>query len=213
MIPSIRLYRFRLSGHSHRVELFLSLLGVAFEMIDVELGHGAQKAPDFLALNPFGQVPVLEDRGLVLADSNAILVYLSSTFDRERRWFPQDPASAAAVQRWLSVAAGPLVTGPASARLVGIFNAKYDLERAHMIAKNLFAVMNDHLQGAGGFLVAGRPTIADVALYTYTAHAPEGRLDLAPYPAIRGWLAAIEALPGFVPMVCTEPRFGSAEGR
>ncbi len=105
----IKLYRFRLSGHSHRVELF-SLLGVPFERIEVELGKGEHKTPAFLSLNRFGQVPVIEDRGYILADSNAILVYLAIAYDPERRWYPNDSVGAASVQRWLSAAAGPLLT-------------------------------------------------------------------------------------------------------
>src|SRR5262245_47792256 len=104
--PVIRFHGFPLSGHSHRVELMLSLLGVRFERIDVDLFGGAHKQPAFLAKNPFGQIPVLEDGEVTLADSNAILVYLASRYDRERRWLPQDPIAAAQVQRWLSVAAG-----------------------------------------------------------------------------------------------------------
>ena len=212
MNAPIKLHRFRLSGHSHRVELFLSLLGVPFEMVEVELGKGEHKKPEFLALNRFGQVPVIEDRQVILADSNAILVYLAIAYDPERRWYPVDAAGAAAVQRWLSAAAGPLLQGPGFARLVGIFNAKHDLDRAHAVAHGLFAVMEEHLQREGRHLVAGRPTIADVALYTYTAHAREGHLDLSAYPAILRWLRSIEALPGFVPMIRTEPRFGSTAG-
>ncbi len=208
----IKLYRFRLSGHSHRVELFLSLLGVPFERIEVELGKGEHKTPAFLSLNRFGQVPVIEDRGYILADSNAILVYLAIAYDPERRWYPNDSVGAASVQRWLSAAAGPLLTGPAHARLVGIFNAKHDLGRAHAIARELFDVMEDHLAQKGGHLVGRHHTIADIALYTYTAHAVEGHLNLAPYPAVRAWLASIEALPGFLPMVRTEPRYGASAG-
>ncbi|MFN2378368.1 MAG: glutathione S-transferase family protein [Candidatus Binatia bacterium] len=208
----LRLYRFRLSGHSHRVELFLSILGLAFESIEVELGKGEHKTPEFLARNRFGQVPVLDDDGLVLADSNAILVHLAMTRDPERTWYPADPVRAAAVQRWLSVAAGPLVAGPALARLVGIFGAAHDLPRAHATAKQLFSVMEAHLQDSGGFFVGRRPTIADIALYTYTAHAPEGHLDLGPHAAIRAWLREVEKLPGYVGMVRTEPRFGFPGG-
>lgn len=131
----LTLYRFRLSGHSHRVELLLSLLGVPVEMAEVELGKGEHKTPEFLAKSPFGQVPVLVDDGLVLADSNAILVYLASVYDPERRWYPTDPERAAAVQRWLSAAAGLLLMGPGYARFVGIFNAKHDLARAHATAR------------------------------------------------------------------------------
>lgn len=177
-------------------------------MIDVELGKGEHKAPDFLIKNPAGQVPVLADNDLVLADLNAILVYLALAYDPARNWYPVDAKRCAAVQRWLSIAAGPLVLGPGHARLAGIFNAKHDLARAHATAKHLFEMMDWHLQKAAAFLVGDQPTIADVALYTYTAHAPEGHISLEPYPAIRAWLQGMERLPGFVPMVRTEPRFG-----
>jgi glutathione S-transferase len=202
----IRLHRFRLSGHSHRVELFLSLLGCPFEILD--LPPGSQKSPAFLAMNPFGQVPVIEDDGYVLADSNAILVYLATQYDAARRWLPADAKGAAEVQRWLSVAAGPLFSGPAVARLVGLFDAKHDLARAHATAAGVLGVMEAHLGAAGPFFAGPHPTIADIALYSYTAHAPEGHIPLTPYPNIEAWISRIEGLPGFVPMVRSVPKFG-----
>jgi len=195
----IRLHRHPLSGHAHRVELMLSLLGLPFERLDVDLAARAHKAPDFLAKNPFGQVPVIEDGEVTLADSNAILVYLAARYDGSGRWLPRDPVAAAQVQRWLSVAAGQLASGPASARLVAVFGAPLDHERCKGIAAQLFAILDRHLAGAA-FLTGAAPTIADVALYSYTAHAPEGGVPLDGYPNIRAWLARIEALPGFVPM-------------
>jgi glutathione S-transferase len=206
---SLTLYGFRLSGHSHRAELGLSLLGLCYERIEVDLRRGEHKTPEFLRRNPFGQVPVLVDGGRVVADSNAILVYLASVYDPERRWYPADPLRGSAVQRWLSVAAGPLLTGAAHARLVALFNAKHDLVRAQATARQLFDVMEWHLRAEGGHLVGAQPTIADVALYTYTALAPEGHISLDPYPGIRTWLQAIESLPGFLPMARTKPSFGS----
>lgn len=196
----IRLHRFALSGHAHRAELFLSLLGLPFKAIDVDLRTGAQKQPDFLRLNPFGQVPVIEDGDVVVADSNAILVYLASKYDTSGRWLPRDPVLAAEIQRWLSVAAGPLAIGPALARIILLFNAPLDHERAKTAAVALFGVMDAHLAGREYFAGNG-PTIADIALYSYTAHAPEGGVALEPYANIRAWLKRIEALPGFVPMI------------
>jgi glutathione S-transferase len=196
----IRLHRFALSGHAHRAELFLSLLGLPFEAVDVDLRAGAQKQPDFLRLNAFGQVPVIEDGDAVVADSNAILVYLARKYDKTGRWLPRDPLLAAEVQRWLSVAAGPLATGPALARIILLFKAPLDHERAKTAATALFGVMDAHLAGREYFVGNG-PTIADIALYSYTAHAPEGGVALEPYANIRAWLQRIEALPGFVPMI------------
>ena len=202
----IRLHRFRLSGHSHRVELFLSLLGRPFEIVD--LPSGAQKSPAFLAMNPFGQVPLIEDDGVVIADSNAILVYLALKYDPARQWYPMDAKGAAEVQRWLSVAAGLLYSGPAVARLVGLFDAKHDLARAQAVAAGVLGVMEAHLAASRPFFVGQTPTIADIALYSYTAHAPEGHIPLEPYPQIRGWISRIEVLNGFVPMVRNVPKFG-----
>ncbi|GLH78196.1 glutathione S-transferase [Bradyrhizobium sp. SSBR45G] len=194
-----RLYDFALSGHAHRARLMLSLLGLPHEIVAVDLKGGAHKRPDFLALNPFGQVPVLVDGDAVIADSNAILVYLAGRYDETGRWLPRDPLGQAQVQRWLSAAAGPLAFGPAAARVATLFGAPLDIARAHQIASGLFAVMEQEL-GRRPFLIGEAPTIADVALYSYTAHAPEGGVSLTLYPHVRAWLSRIADLPGFVPM-------------
>lgn len=195
----IRFYHHPLSGHAHRVRLFLSLLKLPFEETLVDLTQGAQKRPEFLALNAFGQVPVIQDGDVTLADSNAILTYLALRYDDSGRWLPRDPVGAARVQRWLSQAAGPLVNGPGNARVNVLFKRPQDTRCAD-IAANLFQKMDAHLADAP-FLAADHPTIADLALYSYTAHAPEGGVSLAPYPHLRSWLERIEALPGFVGMV------------
>ena len=196
---AIKLYSFFLSGHGHRAELFLSLLNLPYELINVDLAASAHKQPGFLAMNPFGQIPVIQDGDITLADSNAILVYLASKYDHGQ-WLPREPVAAAAVQRWLSVAAGPLAFGPATARLATLFKAPVNAEEAVARANNLFAVMEGELK-TSLFLTGNTPTIADIANYTYIAHAPEGNVSLDPYPQLRNWLRRIEALPGFVPMV------------
>ncbi|AZE73837.1 glutathione S-transferase family protein [Pseudomonas synxantha] len=197
--PAIKLYGFPLSGHSHRVELMLSLLGLPNEFILVDLKQGAHKTPEFIAnLNCFGQVPVIDDGGTVLADSNAILVYLASTYGKGQ-WLPSDPLGQARVQRWLSAAAGQLHAGPATARLATVFGAEVDTVSAINRAYALLNVMEQQL-GESRFLAGDQPSIADIAFYTYVAHAPEGNVSLADYPEVRAWLASIEALPGFVAM-------------
>lgn len=192
----MKLYYHPLSGHAHRVRLFLSLIGVAHELMPVDLAAGGHKAPDFLKLNRFGQVPVLEDDGIVISDSNAILVYLAKKH-RRTDWLPEAPEAAASVQRWLSVAAGQIAFGPAAARLVTLFGAKFNPEevigRAHAVLK----VIDDELADRH-WIAAPHPTIADVALYSYIARAPEGNVDLGAYHHVRAWLGRIEALPGFV---------------
>lgn len=197
--PAIKLYGFPLSGHSHRVELMLSLLGLPTDYVLVDLKQAAHKTPEFIAaINPFGQVPAIDDHGVVLADSNAILIYLANTYGKGQ-WLPSDPVGQARVQRWLSTAAGQLHAGPASARLATVFGAEVDtvnaITRSHALLKLVEAQLSQ-----SRFLAGEQPTIADVAFYTYTAHAPEGNVSLADYPHVRAWLASIEALPGFVGM-------------
>ena len=199
MKPSLQLYRNAVSGHCHRVELFLSLLGLPYESIDVDLAKKQHKSPEFLAMNPLGQIPVLRDGDLTLADSNAILVYLEGRH-APGEWLPRDPVGAARVQRWLSLAAGPLAFGPAAARVVQLFKLPTDPKDAVARSEALFGLMEAELERTP-FLVGERATLADVAHYAYVARAPEGLVSLQPWPAIRAWLARIEALPGFVPML------------
>ena len=197
----MKLYYHPLSGHSHRARLFVSLLGIPHELIEVDLKSGAHKKPEFFALNPFGQVPVLDDDGTIVSDSNAILVYLAKKFGKTG-WLPEDPQGAASVQRWLSVAAGEIAYGPAAARLITVFGAKYNpddvIGRALVLLKRVEAHLADR-----EWLVGDHPTIADVSFYSYVARAPEGNVDLSAYPRVNALLRRIEALPGFVPFVAT----------
>ncbi|TDV16336.1 glutathione S-transferase family protein [Paraburkholderia caballeronis] len=192
----MKLYHHPLSGHSHRAHLFLSLLGIEHELIEVDLAAAAHKAPEFLKLNRFGQVPVLIDGDVAIPDSNAILVYVARKFGKTD-WLPQTPALEAAVQRWLSVAAGEIAYGPAAARLITVFGAKFNAEETISRAHRIIKLIDDELAGRE-FIVLSHPTIADVALYSYIARAPEGNVDLSFYPNVDAWLRRIEALPGFV---------------
>ncbi|SAK68755.1 glutathione S-transferase [Caballeronia fortuita] len=195
----MKVYYHPLSGHSHRARLFLSLLGIEHEETFVDLAAAAHKTPDYLRLNRFGQIPVLVDGDTVIADSNAILVYLAKKADASD-WLPETPVQAAAVQRWLSVAAGQIAFGPAAARLITVFGAKFDaaevIARAHAVLKVIDAELanRDWIADTG----TAHPTIADVALYSYIASAPEGNVDLSAYTNVNAWLARVEALKGFV---------------
>ncbi|MFJ5300236.1 glutathione S-transferase [Pseudomonas sp. NPDC088368] len=202
-MTAITLHHFPLSGHSHRAQLMLSLLGLEPQIQFVDLANGAHKTPEYLAINAFGQVPVLEDGDTVIADSTAILVYLAKKYDTTGQWLPADADAAAQVQRWLSVASGQIASGPARARLITVFGADFDpkdtITRAHAVLQ----VIEKQLTGRE-FLVTDHATIADVSAYSYIAHAPEGNVSLEAYPNIRNWLARIESLKGFVPMPTTK---------
>lgn len=186
-----------LSGHTHRVALMLSALGLPYRFVDAPGDVRASVA--FRALNPLGQVPVLQDGDLILADSNAILVYLARRYAPEGPWLPQEPAAAAAVQRWLSIAAGEVAHGPGVARLINLFGFQDDPVRAARIAERILTFMDGHLSDRA-FLAADHVTLADLACYSYVAHAPDGGVALEPYPAVRAWLARVEGQPWFQSM-------------
>lgn len=201
MQNALKIYSFPLSGHSHRVILFAGVAGIAYEVVDVDLANGEHKQSDYLAINPAGQVPAIVDGTNTIADSNAILVYLARKY--APTFLPDDPVSEAEVQKYLSLAAGEIAFGPAAARLINVFNADLDQDFAHAIAAKALTTLERSLENKE-YLVADKPTIADVAIYSYVAHAPEGGISLTPYPNVRRLLKNIESLEGFVPFQVTK---------
>lgn len=195
--PSIALYGTEFSGHAHRVVLLLRMLEIPYRFVNAPAE--VRRTEEFLRLNPLGEIPVLQDAELVLADSNAILVYLVRRYAPGSQWLPDEPVAAARVQRWLSIAAGEVAYGPARARRIVQWGYPADHGPAFEIARRLLRFMEKHL-AEQPYLAGGQATIADLACYSYTAHAPEGGISLEPYPAVRQWHARIEALPRFQPM-------------
>jgi glutathione S-transferase len=191
---SLVLHGTALSGHAHRVELFLLMLKLPYRFADSPAA--VRQSEPFRRLNPLGQIPVLHDGDLILADSNAILVYLAKKYAPDSQWLPEDPIGASNVQRWLSIAAGEVKFGPGLARLIAKGAATGNTADAADIASTLLNFMDAHLS-TRVYLAADHPTIADLACYSYVALAPEGGISLEPYPAIRTWLRRVEALPGF----------------
>ena len=195
--PEIILHGTELSGHTHRVELLLRMLGLPYRY--VVASATVRSSPEFQKLNPLCQIPVLQDGELTLADSNAILVYLAKRYAPGSQWLPEEPVAAAHVQRWLSIAAGEVRYGPATARAAILWNFPGDRARARQIAAVLLRFMNEHL-ATRSFLAAEHATIADLACYSYVAHAPEGGIPLGEYQSVLAWLRRVESLPHFKPI-------------
>jgi glutathione S-transferase len=196
----IKLYGHEVSGNCYKVKLLLSLLGMEYEWVKVDLLAGAHKQPEFLALNPFGQVPVLVDGETVLPDAQAILVYLARQYGGES-WLPLEAEPLSRVVRWLSTAAGEVRQGPESARLYHRFKAtSINPERTTEKSEFILTQLDAHL-AERDWLELDHPTIADVAVFPYVALAGEGKIDLTPYPNVLNWIERIKHLPGFVGMV------------
>ncbi len=111
----MKLYDAAFSGNCHKVRMMLSILGLDYDQVPVDLKAGAQRRPEFLALNPLGKIPVLEDEDLVIRDSQAILVYLAGKHGSPD-WWPEDAPGQGQIMQWLAFSVNEMFHGPAIAR-------------------------------------------------------------------------------------------------
>jgi glutathione S-transferase len=207
---TLKLYDYVLSGNCYKVRLLANVLALSYESILVDFYPGRQhRSPAFLQINPLGQLPVIDDGGVVLRDAQAILFYLANRYDTSQTWWPaRDPIKAGQVQQWLAFA--DQITATASAaRLHDVLGYQLDVDAARAGAQKLFRVLDDHLteqefEGLS-WIVGDRPTIADLACFPYTALAGDAAIDLTSYRAIERWLRRVMDLPRFVPMPGINP--------
>ncbi|MBB2162322.1 glutathione S-transferase family protein [Gluconacetobacter sacchari] len=187
-----------LSGNCYKVRLFAALTGTSLDLVPVNFAAGQHHDPAFRKLNPFEEVPVLVDGDFILRDSQAILVYLAGRLP-DRSWWPDDSRSQASIMQWLSVAASEVRGGPNVARLIRKFGYALDMDAALRQTGRLLPLLDAHVATRDWFAL-DRPTIADCALFPYLALAPEGGIDLSPYPALARWFGRVRSLAGFIPM-------------
>ncbi len=193
----IRLYALGHSGNSFKVRALLALLAVPYEEITVTLSKHEHKLPAFLAVNPRGQIPVLEDGDLRLWDSAACLTYIARRHGGEA-WLPTDARGLAEVAQWLALAGNEIQFGLQYGRrgaTRGVWTAG-TLADAQALGRLAFEALSSRL-ARHDWLVGARATIADIACYPYPRVAPEMGLAPADYPGVAAWLARCEALPGW----------------
>ncbi|MBT8135735.1 MAG: glutathione S-transferase family protein [Gammaproteobacteria bacterium] len=195
-----RLYDYLPSGNSYKPRLLLSLLGIEYERIDVDIMKGETRTPEFLLKNPNGRIPALQlENGEVLWESNAILYYLAR---HGTPYMPTDPLPAAQVMQWMFFEQYSHEPFIAVARFILMHTDVDSPRRAEMEQKMTggyaaLDVMEQHL-ASNSYFVDDTMSIADIALYAYTHVADEGGFDLSGYPAVNSWLARIAATPGYV---------------
>jgi glutathione S-transferase len=191
------------SGNAYKVQLLMAQLGIACERValDILATPPETRRPEFLAKNPNGRIPLLElDDGTFLPESNAILCYLA---EGTRLW-PAGAIERAQVLSWMffeQYSHEPYVAVMKFWKFWGGLHHKRPEEIALWKERGQAAlrVMDEHLRGRE-FFVAGRYTIADIALYAYTHTAQHADFDLDALPAVRRWLARVAAQPGHVPI-------------
>lgn len=200
----MKLYDYILSGSCYKVRLFLSILEVDYEKLPVDFYPGKDhKKPDFLALNPLGQLPVLIDGDLILRDAQSILLYLASKYDDTGTWFPDDAEARGRVAMWTAFGGGEIMAASA-ARLHDVLNYPFDIEGERQAAHAAFVILDDHLAGQEirgcNWLAGEAPTIADIACFPYVALSEDGGISRDEYPAIERWLRRVIDLPGYLEM-------------
>ena len=196
----MKLYMTEMSGNSFKVRVLCAMLGVRYENVRIDWENREHKSPAFLALNPRGQVPVMEIEGKVFWDSTAHLVYIARRFGGET-WLPSDPLQMAEVMQWLAFAQDEVQFGLQWARGVALYNRRPESLAGYLQdGRKALELLEWHLAKGNDWLALGRATVADIACYPYVRRAPEGGLPLSPYPAVAAWLARCEALPGWIAM-------------
>ncbi len=205
----IKLYDYELSGDCYKVRLLLDLLRQPYERIDLDVYPGCEhKAPWFLAINPLGELPVLDD-AFVLRDAHAILVYLARKYDATGAWCPVDAEALGNITEWLGVAQNLAATAGA-ARLHDTIFYEADIDRCRDGAHRLLRLLDEHLwfaeqEGRDWLCSRGHPTIADVACFPDVMLCEEGGISRLPYPAVRRWCdrlkrtAHFSTMPGIFP--------------
>lgn len=198
----LRLYNRQRSGNCYKARLMLSLLRLEYESVPIHReGKGRNiLPPDYGQLNPLRQIPALVADGRSYWGTIPILVYLARKYGGTG-WLPVDAEGEAEVTQWLSLGQNEIFYGLGRARSMRAnrWHGHGTLEEAHQVAHAALHVLEGRL-ASNEWLALGRPTIADVACYSYTVFAPEGGISLKPYPGVRAWLRRIEALPGYLPI-------------
>ncbi len=194
----MKLYSHAVSGNCYKIRLFLSFLNLDCEIINVDLLKGEANQPKFLQLNPLGELPVLDDNGFILRDSQAILIYLAKEYGNEQ-WLPQSTRDMAKVMVWLFTACNEIARGPNDARLHDKLQFDLDIDIARINSDRILKIMNDHLQDRD-WLELGHPTIADIACFPYIALSHEGGVSLDLYPHVERWVVRMFRLPNSLPL-------------
>ena len=202
----ITLYDYELSGNCYKIRLLMSILGLDYTVVPVDFYPGREHKSDwFLAINPLGQLPVIDDDGLVLRDAQAILVYLAAKYDAGNSWYPRENADLLGeIGQWMAFADSITATASA-ARLHDALFYDLDAEAARAGAHRLFRILDEHLwfgeqEGRDWLCSAAHPTVADIACFPYVMLSEEGGISRQDYPAIRRWCDRVKRIKGFTAM-------------
>lgn len=189
------------SGNCYKLKLVCALLDIEHEWIHIDILRGDTRSESFLALNPNGQIPVcVTEKGDVLTESNAILYYLA----RDSQYWPKNRLAQTRVLEWQFFEQYSHEPAIAVARFIKFYQGmpedrKDEYQSRLKAGYRALNLMERHLMNHI-FLAGEGCSIADISLFAYTHVASEGGFELSGYPAIKAWIARIQALEGFISM-------------
>jgi len=198
---ALKLYDFAMSGNCHKIRLLLSFLSLSYEKIPINVKLKETKDPNFLKINPFGQVPVLIDGNLILRDSLGIMVYLVQQYANleQGSWLPPQPDAMAEVLSWVAVGNTEVQNTIALLRKHYFLGVKVEKQDLEVNSYQLLSLIDHHLENHQ-WLALNHPTIADIACFPYIALAGDAQIGLSEYSHVRRWLKDFQTLPGYVTM-------------
>ena len=195
----IKLHATWQSINAYKVRLLLAILDVPFELVEIDMYAGEHKREPFLSLNPFGQMPALQDGDFTIADSHACLVYLARRYDASNRWLPVDAEGEAKVAEWLSKSANEIHQGPwmKRAKIRRPDAIKVPDEEIDARCDHILGIMNAELSKRD-WLALDHASIADLSCYGPISLLDVSGYDTKRWPALRAWMDRIGQLPGAV---------------
>ncbi|WP_454617135.1 glutathione S-transferase family protein [Bradyrhizobium cenepequi] len=203
-MSEITLYDFELDENCYKVRLLLSVLGLSYRKVAVNMVPGREHlAPALLALNPRGSLPILTDGEFVLSEAEAIMTYLARAHDDGNTWLPAEPKASGAAAMWLQFAIRDLHAAFLARRLA-MFDEPGDEVALGLAARRAFRLMEDHMTARefdrAAWFVGGNPSLADLALFPAIALSRDFGIEHEAYPALRRWMRRVRTIPGFVTM-------------
>jgi glutathione S-transferase len=201
----LRLYDYNASGNCYKVRLLLALLDRPYERVPIDIFAGDTLTPEYAALNPVRETPVLElDSGEVITQSNAILWYLAEG----TRFLPEEPLDRAHVLQWLLFEQERVMSGIGSTRFRKLTRREQldppAVAARYAVGMSALEILDGHLDKRK-FLGGDNCSIADIAVFGYTHVAEDAGYELARFPAVVAWLTRVRQQPGFVADLVSYP--------
>jgi glutathione S-transferase len=192
----IRVHGTMQSINTYKVRMLLTILDEPYELVELDMYGGEHKREPFLSLNPFGQMPALEDGSFNIADSHACLVYVGRKCDSSGTWLPSDAESEAKVAEWLSKSANEVHQGPwmKRAKIRRPDAIKVPDEEIDARCDHILKIMDEYLANRD-WLALGHQTIADISCFAPISMLKISGYDTDKWPNVTSWLGNVKALP------------------